>query len=312
LEERIVAGRFPSTQSSASQMSVFAMLSANSALAFLALMTVVRGGWDCPTGYADNGETPLCVGHTSSTCSLASCCKLTGALCSAAGVISGNAKCKTGTDVNYFYDLHKNAAVAASDSDADFVASCCSQCSAATCADWQPAKLLVSCGSGKELKGTNTLASADCTIPTNTAYTTACCIDTPTLCSGTGAISGNLKCKTGTDVNYFFDLHKATAVVASASDGDFRASCCSQCSAATCADWQPVKLLTSCGAGLAVEGTKTLASADCSVPTDDAYKTACCTTPMKCADAEMDVDHATTGTLSSVIAVVGIVAALMG
>jgi len=171
---------------------------------------------------------------------------------------------------------------------------------------------LTFCASGKELLGTNTLASADCSIPSNADYLSACCIDTPTLCSGTNVISGNAKCKTGTDVNYFFDLHKATAEVASSSDSDFRSSCCSQCSAATCADWQPVKLLTSCDAGLALDGTITLASADCSVPTDDAYKTACCTTPMKCADAETDVDHATTGTLSSVIAVVGIVAALMG
>jgi len=229
LEERIVAGRFPSTQSSASQMSVFAMLSANSALAFLALMTVVRGGWDCPTGYADNGEMPLCSGHISSTCSMATCCKLTGALCSGTNVISGNAKCKTGTDVNYFFDLHKNAAAAASASDADFVASCCSKCSDATCSDWQPAKPLTFCASGKEIQGTNTLASADCSIPTDVAYKTACCIDTPTLCSGTNVVSGNAKCKTGTDVNYFFDLHKATAEVASSSDSDFRAACCSQC-----------------------------------------------------------------------------------
>jgi len=127
------------------------------------------------------------------------------------------------------------------------------------------------------------------------------------LCSGTNAISGNAKCKKGTDVNYFFDLHKASAVVASSSDNDFKAACCSQCSAATCSDW--IKT-TSCGDGLSLDGAITLGSDDCSEPTNEAHKTACCTTPMTC--AETDADHAATGTLSSVIAVVGIVAALVG
>jgi len=186
-----------------------------------------------------------------------------------------------------FFDLKKATAVVASDSDDALRSACCSQCSAATCADWQTVKLLVGCGTGKAIDGSKVLPSSDCSIPSDEDYKGTCCVappTPPTTCSETNVITGNAKCKAGSDKNLFFDLKKATAVVASDSDDALRSACCSQCSAATCADWQTVKLLVGCGTGKAIDGSKVLPSSDCSIPSDEDYKGTCCSSPMKCAD----------------------------
>jgi len=182
-----------------------------------------------------------------------------------------------------FYDLAKDSAVATSASDADFRAACCTDCSKATCADWTTN----SCGSGKVKKtGTITLASADCSVPATEAYKTACCETPPVLCSATGWAQGATKCKTDSNMK-FYDLAKDSAVATSASDADFRAACCTDCSKATCADWTT----NSCGSGKVNKaGTITLAAADCSVPTNEAYKAACCATPMACSAYVGDAD----------------------
>merc|ERR1712238_96881 len=94
------------------------------------------------------------------------------------------------------------------------------------------------------------------------------------------------KCKTDSKMK-FYDLAKNSAVTASASDADFRGACCTDCSAATCADWTT----NECGDGeVKKDGTITLASADCSVPTNVAYKAACCAPPMACSAYVGDAD----------------------
>jgi len=205
--------------------------------------------------------------------------------CSATNAITGNDKCKSGDPINEFFDLKK----AASDASDNFRSACCTDCAEATCADWQTVKALVGCGSGKYILGTNKLASSDCSVPADTKYKEACCATSPILC-GTNVITGNSKCKSGSDKNYFFDLQKSASVVASSSDSDFRATCCSKCSEATCYDWSTAKPLVGCPSGKVISYTSVLSSSDCSIPSDDKYKEACCQTPMKCADYDVSQD----------------------
>jgi len=261
-------------------------------LAVLASMPLGSGQYSCPSGYADISGTPWCAGTTDESCSVATCCKLTGTLCASTNVITGNTKCKGGSDVNKFFDLKKAGSVVPSGgSDDDFRGTCCSSCSDATCADWQTVKVLVGCGSGKYILGTNGLSSSDCSIPADAKYKEACCADAPTAstssgtyCSATNVITGNTKCKGGSDTSMFFDLKKASSMVSSNSDGDFRAACCTSCSDATCADWQTVKALVACPSGKYINPEITLSSSDCSIPDDASYKGTCCVQPKKCAD----------------------------
>jgi len=260
------------------------MASVMRTLALLASMSVASGEYSCPVGYADLTGTPLCAGVIDESCGVSTCCKQTGKMCSKIDAITGNSKCKTGDDKNYFFDLKKGLSVAASDSDADIVATCCTQCTKATCADWQTVKALVGCGTGMAFLGTNALPASDCAIPADAKYKETCCVSQPTTCAATNVISGNANCKSGAPINDFFDLKKSTSVPASDSDADFKGSCCTKCSAATCADWQPVKLLVGCGTGKALAPTNALPAADCAIPSDDKYKETCCaTTPTYCA-----------------------------
>jgi hypothetical protein len=216
---------------------------------------------------------------------------LEGTLCASTNVITGNNKCKGGSDVNQFFDLKKGASVVPSGGgDDDFRGKCCTSCSDATCADWQTAKPLTGCGTGKYILGTNSLSSSDCSIPTDDKYKEACCADTPavetpsgTYCASTNVITGNEKCKGGSDKNMFFDLKKASSTVGDGDD-NFRSSCCTSCSDATCADWQTAKPLTGCASGKYINPEISLPSSDCSIPTDDKYKETCCATLKKCAD----------------------------
>merc|ERR1711865_497195 len=94
----------------------------------------------------------------------------------------------------------------------------------------------------------------------------------------------------GSDKNMFFDLKKGATAFVGTADADFRTTCCSSCSAATCQDWQTVKLLVGCGSGKMLSAETVLASSDCSIPADNKYKETCCInippppTPMKCSD----------------------------
>jgi len=126
-----------------------------------------------------------------------------------------------------------------------------------------------------------------------------CC--TGTVCAGTDALTGNAKCKTGSDKNQFFDLKKgATAFT---DDDSFRSNCCSSCSGATCADWQPVVFGGSCSTGRVISGTIVLPSSDCTIPAVDKYKETCCIDKpvapanMKCADWTQGSDSETSAAL---------------
>jgi len=292
------------------------MVLAMRTLALLILTPVVSGTFPCPSGYASLTGAPACTGPMSSTCSLGTCCSLTGTLCSAHAV-TGIAKCKQGSDTNMFFDLKKVALAYVGNTDDAFRATCCSSCSQATCADWLLP--LVACDSGKMLSATTALASADCTLPTATSKKSTCCVakatcaDHPcsgltkvsnagsTYCPGNAAtcsnalcctgtlcsaytLTGNTKCKTGSDTHMFFDLHKLQSPVADTTDPTIKSTCCSMCSQATCADW--VLPLVSCDSGEMISSTTVLPSADCSPPSASLKKSTCCVAippAMKCA-----------------------------
>jgi len=281
------------------------------AFAVLLSMPSASGQYSCPSGYAANSG--WCARATDESCSAATCCKLTGTLCSATNVLTGDAKCKAGSDKNVFWDLKKGASVVPSGgNDDDLRAACCTSCSDAKCADWQTVKVLTGCGSGKMILGTNSLASADCSIPADDKYKEACCVDTPAtpaaptgpFCSGTGVVAGNTKCKTGSDKNVFFDLKKAAQKVGD-SDDSFRSTCCTSCSQATCADWQTVKFAVGCGSGKFINPEIALSSADCSIPDDAQYKATCCQEPKKCADYSAAGDSSVSGAFPKASSLVG-------
>jgi len=112
----------------------------------------------------------------------------------------------------------------------------------------------------------------------------------------TDVITGNIKCKQGTDTNMFFDLKKGGSEVGD-TDDNFRTTCCTSCEAATCSDWQTVKTV-GCGNNKMISASTVLSSSDCSIPTDSDYTSACCVdiptppTPMKCSAYSEDVDTA--------------------
>lgn len=75
----------------------------------------------------------------------------------------------------------------------------------------------------------------------------------------------------------FFDLHKMASPVASSSDADIKAACCTAFSAATCADWT----LNSCPADRVKVGTNSAPGGGSNgmTLTQSEFETSCCVAP---------------------------------
>jgi len=235
--------------------------------------------------------------------------------------VGGNEMCKKDGD-SMFFDLKKVGNTAATDDDVK--GQCCTSCKEATCGDWRPVKLLVTCGADKMFDVTKKYGVDDCTIPSDDDdYKGVCCVDKPKddpkkddpkkdekkdekkTCAHFTASWVAAKGCTKTPIPDFFDLKKSAAMVKKdGTDDDWKSTCCTACSKATCGDWvKGVK----CPSGKMMNPKKEMGSADCAVPTDDKFKETCCEEAMKCADwtgkkdsgSGSDADHAVLSVISS-------------
>jgi hypothetical protein len=259
------------------------------ALAVLAVVYVVNGAYDCPSGWKDQSGTPNCAGAVATTCSKTTCCGAVPtcnsfAVAWAVSQLLGQG-CAADTK---FFDLKKtNVEVANPQGNAEVKAACCTPFAQAHCSDWST--ILGSCPSGQAFVGTNSAPpdGSDGKTLSKAKYQEMCCVTqvVPLKKCSYFAVPWaatqllGLGCAPDTK---FFDNKKADVEVANpAGDAEVKAACCTPFAQAHCSDWSAI--LGSCPSGQAFVGTN-------SAPADGGdgktlgkakYQEMCCITPPK-------------------------------
>lgn len=271
------------------------MLFIVSALAFVGSISGVFGQFVCPAGYKARTSTPKCPNSLASSCKTDSCCtEIDKVRCK--DTTSGNRYTRCGTDKIYSAKNskteQKNAAPGTED--ATYKANCCVGCTATTCADWATKEASLTCETGtvkkQSLSTANPSVSPDlaggttCVTPTLAVYRSTCCTITCASNVKTQA-EKNAICgiSTANEYKYFAGSLASTAVspvVASASDTDFKTTCCTLCSTMSCANVKLSFSALTCTGVATISTTKSMSPAlvECATPTPETFRSACCVT----------------------------------
>jgi hypothetical protein len=162
----------------------FKTMSYFGSLAVFALMHVVNGAYNCPSGWNGKSGTPMCAGAVASSCSASTCCDAvpTCASYAAAWAITQLAGGGCAADTKFF-DMKKTAVEVASPAGtAEVKAACCTPFAQAKCSDWVG---LGSCPSGQKLVGTNSAPpdNNDGKTLSQAKYREMCCVVQLQKCS---------------------------------------------------------------------------------------------------------------------------------
>lgn len=167
--------------------------------------------------------------------------------------------------------------------DANYVATCCVDCTAAKCSDWAYSdSTTYSCAADTEkiMSTDPVLASASaCVAPGQDVYRSTCC--QPTCGAKTGTRSAkNTLCGVATagEYKYFAPTYGESIIVASTSDADFKSTCCTLCTTITCGNLVNMYSDLTCvsPASLKNDVSYTPSLVECAKPDVAAFRTVCC------------------------------------
>lgn len=252
----------------------------------LASISGVVGQYVCTAPTTNLAATTTCDGTRHESCRENDCCT-TPIRCEDTPDTKKQTRCGADKIFNSVQSNYQSDIATAGD--AYYVTNCCVACAAATCKDWAEHSSL-SCGTGKSGKKTNPSlpATSACVAPTADIFTSTCCSDIPIHCYGYNGTQTDKNNVCVADNKYYkpplsvwdFD----PIVMASASDADFKSTCCTSCTTITCKNLKDLMFSDlACVGTQSVRGTYGLDSTlfspaltNCEKPTEEAFRNACC------------------------------------